>query len=278
MNRKIVLITGVVLILLSLSGFFLKDKIFPSQSGILIDTNPQSTVYIDNKQVGTTPYQVQQNAGEITVKLDPKQASFAPWTTKLTLTPGVETVVKRDFGSTEGESSGEVLAYEKTSQSSSSLTIVSSPDASQVTIDGEVRGFTPLPIENLIQGDHKIVVSQPGFLDREISAKTRGGYKLTVVATLARNKQEAQVLSETAEATNEAQVDDSLGKIVIAETPTGFLRVRATPSTSATEEGQVKPGESFSILEEDKSGSWYKIEYKIGKQGWIFGQYAKKSS
>lgn len=272
MKRNIVLVLGIILVVLSVVGFVLRTRFASEKSGLLIDTNPRSTVFIDNKEVGSTPYQQQRAAGEITIRLVPQEGQFSPWMTKLSLTSGIETVVKRDFGSSDYESSGEVLSYEETSRSSPSLTIVSSPDASQVQIDGEVKGFTPLPIENLSQGDHKIIVSQPGFLDREISVKTRDGYKLTVVATLAKSSQQ-QALSETI-ASPEAQTKEAREKVEILKTPTGFLRVRANPSTSSTEEGKVKPGEEYPFLEE-KTG-WYKIEFEKGKEGWVLGEYAKK--
>lgn len=63
-------------------------------------------------------------------------------------------------------------------------------------------------------------------------------------------------------------------QIQILDTPTGFLRVRSSPSTASSEITQVKPGEKYSLLEE-KSG-WFKIRVKEGQEGWVSGQYAKK--
>ncbi len=50
--------------------------------------------------------------------------------------------------------------------------------------------------------------------------------------------------------------------------------MRKEPSTSAQELAKVNPGEEYPLLEE-KSG-WYKIEYEIGKEGWISATYAQK--
>jgi hypothetical protein len=63
-------------------------------------------------------------------------------------------------------------------------------------------------------------------------------------------------------------------QVEILDTPTGFLRVRATPSTGASEITQVDPGEKFPLLEE--RAGWYKIKLTDGKEGWVSGQYAKK--
>lgn len=59
--------------------------------------------------------------------------------------------------------------------------------------------------------------------------------------------------------------------IEIGSTGLGFLRVREEPLVGATEVGRVNEGDKFKVLEE-KSG-WYKIEYAVGKQGWVSGDY-----
>lgn len=61
--------------------------------------------------------------------------------------------------------------------------------------------------------------------------------------------------------------------IEIQETPTGWLRVRELPDSSATELAKLDAGKKVPYLNESKSG-WYKIEYATGKQGWVSGQYA----
>jgi uncharacterized protein YgiM (DUF1202 family) len=68
--------------------------------------------------------------------------------------------------------------------------------------------------------------------------------------------------------------DPSKPYVVIKDTPTGFLRVRIEPSTSASESGRVKPGEKYSIVDE-KSG-WYEIKFDGVNNGWISGQYTSK--
>jgi hypothetical protein len=62
--------------------------------------------------------------------------------------------------------------------------------------------------------------------------------------------------------------------IIVQETPTGFLRVRMEPSTTATEAARVNPGEKYTIIDEDNG--WYQIEYDEEKSGWVSGQYAEK--
>lgn len=59
------------------------------------------------------------------------------------------------------------------------------------------------------------------------------------------------------------------GTVTIGQTPTGWLRVRNTPSGS--EVAKVNPGEKYNVL--DKKGKWMLIEYEENKTGWISSQY-----
>lgn len=273
MQRKFLLAIGIILVFLGIGGVFVKDKLMPSQSGIQIETNPQSTVYINGEEVGTTLYQAERPSGEIILRLVPiatDGTALSPWGTKVNLTAGVRTVVKRDFGETESDSAGEVLSFEKISGKTTSLAVVSWPDSAEVLVDGTSRGFTPLKVNELPVGEHKIAVSRQGFATREITARSESGYKLTVEAFLKQLEEEPV----QGEATESAKPKEEA--IEILDTPTGFLRVRAEPATSATESAQVKPGEKYPYLDKTSGADWFKIEYEEGKEGWISAQYAKK--
>lgn len=271
-SRKILLVAGVVLILLGVAGFFLRSKLFPGKAGLLIETTPQSTVFLDGEQVGTTPYSVVRNSGEVTLRLVPQADGtiLAPWGAKVRLIENVKTIVRREFGETESASSGEILSFEKIAGQSAQLAIISTPDSAQITVDGEVRGFTPVKISSISVGEHKIVLSHPGYKEREISSRAEAGYKLTIDAILAQIEEH-----EGGEATPSGGLQKT--QIEVLDTPTGFLRVRMEPATTATEAAQVKPGKKFALLEESTDKKWFKIEYEKGKQGWVSAQYAKKT-
>lgn len=256
--------------LLGAGGFFLFSKLKPANAGLQIETIPQATVYINGDQMGTTPFELVQKPGEISIRLVPiaTETSLAPWGTKVTLTQGIKTVIRRDFAETEEKSSGEILSFEKISGSTASLAAVSTPDAAQVNLDGQNRDFTPLLINDIAVGDHKLVIFQAGYSEREIQARAEVGYKLTVVAMLAKFEQ----APEATESADEVLPKEE--KIEILDTPTGFLRVRREPGKNGAEAGQVKPGEQFVLLEE--KDSWYKIEYQKDKEGWISSEYVKK--
>lgn len=270
------------------SAFFLSGcSLKKTPAGLEIKTKPPAVVFIDGKQVGNTPYQSNNwEEGEYTLKLIPESAAapLASWESKIRLNGGVLTLIERDFATTEAGASGQILSLEKGKDKNiASMAVVADPDGALVYVDGEVKGFTPLPIDQIGAGDHQITVSKEGFIEREIEAQTFAGYKLIVDVKLAQEGAAATVTPTPAEssATSAGGSQTSAGgtgfaefEVEIKETPTGWLRVRAMASTSGAEVAKVNPGEKYTVLEE-KSG-WYKIEYEQGKEGWIASQYTKK--
>jgi len=259
-----IIIIGVVLFLL---GFFR-----PESAGLLIESTPSATVFIDGQQVGRTPYETTRKPGEIVIKLVPQalDEALVPFETKVSLTSGIKTVIKREFGDSEETSSGEILSFEKIGGDVSSLAVVSVPNAAQIAIDGTVRGFAPYKTSSITPGEHRLAVSAPGYSERALSIKTVEGFKLTAVIKLAPNGE--PVLEEEKE---EIEEPERL-EVEILSTPTGFLRVREEPSTSAEEIGRVEPGERYPYLDEDEDTGWFKIEYEEDKEGWVSGQYVKR--
>lgn len=266
---------GIILIVLGIIivgvALFLLGFLKPESAGLLVESVPAATVFIDGEQVGRTTYEATRKPGEIVIKLIPQSLDevLVPFETKVTLTSGIKTVIKREFGDSEETSSGEILSFEKIGGDSSGLAIVSLPNAAQISIDGATRGFAPYKTSSITPGEHKIVVSAPGYSERALSIKTVEGFKLTVVVKLAPNGEE--ILEEEEEIEEPKQVE-----VEILSTSTGFLRVRSEPSILGEEVGRVEPGEFYPYLDEDEDTGWLKIEYEEGKEGWVSGQYAKK--
>ncbi|MBI2590816.1 MAG: SH3 domain-containing protein [Candidatus Blackburnbacteria bacterium] len=285
MTRKWLIVGFTVLFGLGVGWVFLKNRLSSPQAKIQVaQTNISASVYIDGKQVSsTTPYAEYRKPGEVTIRLVPSSSGkpMAIWESKVTLAEGVTTIVRHDFGETSILSAGEVLSFEKTGGKKAELAVVSVPDAAEVRFDGKTHGFTPLPIANATStGEHTLTISHPGYITREIPGlRTVPGYKLTAVVYLAQDPQfQAQTLGEQQEASQAATPveEPKVIQVEIQDTGTGFLRVRAEASKSSAEVAQVIPGKQFTLIEEDKGGEWYKIEYEEGKQGWISAQYAKK--
>lgn len=277
--KKARLVGIIILGLVLLVGliYFIIGYYKPKVAGVFIMTDPPANVFIDGEEVGRTPYEINRSPGEVVIKLIPDsfQAPLTPYETKVNLIAGVQTVIKREFGESQEASSGEIISFERIAKEETSLTVVTIPDSVQLEIDGRDKAFTPHKTSSILPGEHTLVLSAEGFLERIIEVKTHQGYKLTAIIKLAQaeNKvQETPGITPTPIDENEAKKE----MIEILSTPTGFLRVRKEPSTLGEEVGQVKPGEKYPLLETDEKTGWFKIEYEEDGEGWISNQYAKK--
>jgi len=261
-------------------------------AGLKVDTTPPALVFVDNTQIGQSPLEKLFKPGEVTVKLIPNSTTVAlsTYQTKVRLNPQVYTVIRRDFGKEESESAGEIVTLEPQSAKTASLSVVvAGPDSASVLVDGQPQGFTPLIVNSITVGEHQITISAPGFTTRQIAAKSLAGYKLVINAKLAGSLPEPSPTPEvsTASATpspspksspsgSPKPTPTSITKpyVEIKDTPTGFLRVREKPTTSATESGRVSPGDRYPLLGEQTG--WYQIKISLDatSSGWISAQYA----
>lgn len=242
-------------------------------AGLRVESTPASLVYVDNVQLGQTPLEKIFKPGEVTIKLLPTSTSLSltSYQTKVRLTSNTITVVKRDFSDSDMASSGEVVNLEPQSGKMASLAVVTSnPGSASVTLDGQPQGFSPLLIPSVPAGDHQLGISAPGFTPRTVSAKAVLGYKLNVNVKLASLPAPTPTPTATPSATLEKPY------VEIKTTPTGWLRVRLSPSTSATEAGRVQPGDKLPLL--NSKPGWYQIKINLDatSSGWISAQYADK--
>lgn len=245
--------------------------LFKSQdSGVLIESNLQSTVYINSVEVGTTPFETNMAPDIVSIKIKPLDQSkiYDEYETRIKLVSGVRTIIKRDFDENEDYTSGAVVSFEKIGSQDSFLTVVSIPDKIQVRVDEKYYGNSPLRIP-LVAGDHKLKVSLDGYEEKEFDIKVYKGYKLTAAIKLAKIK---NIINEN------VVIEDQIKKfpqIKINKNQVGFLRVRSGASTGFPEVGQVKPDEVYDILEEGEHGKWFKI--KFGEiEGWVSGEFVTK--
>jgi hypothetical protein len=249
-------------------GFLRKGK-----AALLVETLPRSQVYVDGELVGKTPYEAELAQKEVVVKLVPEsfEKPLVPYETKILLTSGVKTIVRRVLGEGEEESYGEEVSFEKLGGKITSVAVVTEPDGAQVYIDGNFKDIAPLKINDVNPGVYQVTARAEGYVERTFSVQVMAGYGVTAIVDLEK--------SEKVENGNKnEQEDHSPTEVVILETPTGFLRVREEPSTSAAEIGQVKPDENYKIIEKSEDGDWYKIEIGEEKEGWISSEYASVSA
>ena len=273
---KIVFILLVALCASIAAIFFWIGNSKEKPGGIYVDTNPSSDVYINGSLVGKSPYTGLYKVGEIVLKLVPisSDQSLIAYETRITLVPGIQTIVRREFGNTEDTSSGDVISFDRTGGTEAGIIIVSTPENAQVSIDGLPQGFAPFKISGVSSSEHQITVKAPGYTDRIMTVKTQTGYRLSLFAKLSKSVEKTQIPTPVPETRTYVQ---------ILSTPTGFLRVRTAPGTAGEEIAEVKTGDKFPFLDEDVATGWIEIQYEAsapglpdGITGWVSGQYTKK--
>lgn len=276
-KRKLAVISLLLGGLLLIGALFLSGVLRSRGAGLLVESDTPSQVYINNEVVGRTPFSADLETGEITVKVVPDAIDkpSMPYETKVVLESGIETVIRRNLGETLESSSGEVISFKKTGGEEASIAVVSIPDGAQVILDGQNKGTTPLTISDVSVGVHNMEVKAPGFTTRQFGIKTAAGYRLTAIVNLAVSTQK-----EIPEATPEAQIEEKkqVQTVEILTTPTGFLRVREEATTASREIAQVKPGDTFELIEENSQKSWYKVKIDENTQGWVTSEFAKLGS
>ncbi|MCG2692215.1 PEGA domain-containing protein [Microgenomates group bacterium] len=293
MLKKLLIGLGLLALIVFLIGRTLPGR---KKSALSVSTTPQATIFLDGEFLGQTPYYNEKlKPGDYVLKIVPESSGQAlnPWEGRVTLSPGILTVVNRELGLTQDDSSGEILSFEPSAdKNATSISIVTTPDGAVVNLDGEPKGFAPISLDKITEGDHILLITSPGYQDKTIKAKTVKGNKLIVSVQLARAAAAPVVDAETQqEATPAASpkvspkpsaspktATGSAGMVrpyVQIDSPdTGWVRVRTEASTAGEELTKVDHDQSFPLIDE-KSG-WYQIEYETGKNGWISGKYAEK--
>lgn len=267
------IVTGLIYVRIS--------RIAKPTAGLRVESIPPSVVFVNNVQVGRTPFEKLFSPGEVAVRLVPESTSsgISAYQTKVRLTNKVYTVIRREFSDTESRTAGETITLNSYSGPQSALSVVTTdPESALVSVDGLSQGFSPINIASIASSEHQIEVSSPGYASRLIQAKTVNGYQLSVNVKLAAISTPPPKITPTV--TPALSITPSSFPrpyVVISQTPTGFLRVRSAPNKSASEVGQVKPGETHTFLDESESGGWFQIKLntEATSSGWISSEYAK---
>jgi hypothetical protein len=287
MKRKIGFFLVVIIILLIIGGIIkLIASRTPREGELRVDATPTVTVFLDNKPIGRTPLREKVSAGEYTIRLvaESTTTELAPWQAKISVGANLLTFVNAVLSDSELSSAVDVLWLEKSVTGKPELSVITNPDGASVVLDDVTKGITPITISDVAAGDHTLTVTSPGFLTRTMKVKLTSGYKLIASMKLAlsaggvveESTPAGTALTPAPTGTTPATSSATPQKpyVVIKETPTGFLRVRMEPSTSATEAARVNPGEKYHLF--DEKNNWYQISYDGTNKGWISGQYADK--
>lgn len=287
MKRKLVflaILLGLVFLVAAVIRFLTNRG--PKEGELRVDSQPVATIFLDNKNIGRTPFRDKVEAGEYALKLVPESATaqLTTWEGRIVVGQSLLTYVNAILSESELTTAVDVVWLEKITSKQSELSVTTSPDGATVLVDDQTRGVTPLSVSDIAPGDHNLSITSTGFLSRSLKIKTTPGYRLIANLKLALSAggqasptaTPTPDLSDTPKATASASQKPDPPKpfVLIKDTPTGFLRVRLEPSTSASEAGRVNPGEKYTYS--DTQNGWYQITYDGKNSGWVSGQYVDK--
>jgi len=259
--------------------FFLDRK--SGKGALQITSVPQSKVYLNSKLLGTTPLcacELDQmlDIGDHAVKLVPLAGNFRPFSEKITINKGTLTVVDRTFAD-NGESDGSIISLSSLNDKKDvEILVVSLPDKANVFLDSNPVGITPLLLRNVSESDHDLRVTLTGYKDKSIKIKTALGFKLNSLIFLGISNDSSNELIASPSSALVPPI--AVSKVLILNTPTGFLRVRESNSISSSEISQVKPAEEYELVTEQEGWFEIKLTPPTGgeKKGWISSSYAIK--
>ncbi len=254
--------------------FLLQNK---DKGALQVTSTPNSKVYLDGKAVGQTPFRTNDvknmiPAGEHTIELVPLSGNFVPFEQKITISPRVLTVVDRNFAPTGLADASIISLSSIDNKKDSQISVVTFPQGAQVYLDSNLEGQTPILMQHITESDHELRISKDGYRDKTIRIKTVLGYRLDALIYLGINPAAA---SQSATPVSSPSALLNTPTVTITNTPTGFLRVREKPDVSSPEVTQVKPGETYPLLNE--TNGWYEIKLTDGKTGWISAEYSTKN-
>lgn len=279
--RKLLLLIPVIVGASLVLGYRYISSSSTQVAALQVTATPQTEVFLNETSLGKTPlYSDKLKPGEYSLRLVPDSASgLFNFEEKITLRNGVLTVVDRVFKATEAESETSIVSLEQLGNKNAlEISIVSSPDGAEVKLDETVQGTTPLLLKDISASDHQISISKEGYNNKTLRVHPTEGYRLTTSTKLAISQATAlatptgqPIGTPSAKKANETTAS---GKVRILETPTGFLRVRAEPSTASKEITRVSPEDTFDFLDEQEG--WVKIKVSSTQEGWVSTQYAQK--
>lgn len=276
MKKIILYITPfiVAIILFGLAVLFINQK--TGKGALQVTASTDADVFLDGKPIGKTPLCKCENkemikVGEYNLRLVPKDKNLFPYEEKININNSTLTVLDRIFG--EGESASVITLDPIKEKNTSEIMIITFPDKADVFLDNNPQGKSSTKIENVTESDHELRINKDGFIEKTLRIRTTKGFLLKAIIYLGASGEGESALPEieTTVAPSPAAITP---RVLILETPTGFLRVRSSSSISTSETGRVIPGETFELLEEEEE--WFKIKLEDGTEGWISSQYAEK--
>ncbi|MBI4096209.1 MAG: PEGA domain-containing protein [Candidatus Levybacteria bacterium] len=277
MKRALLFLAPLLIAIVIFSGilFFLDKK--TGKGALQVTSVPKSKVYLENKLVGTTPLCIcdldhMLSIGDYDVKLAPMDGNYRPFEDKVTINKGTLTVIDRTFANSGGSDGSIISLSPLGNKKDVELLVISLPDKANVFLDSSPVGVTPLLLKQVSESDHDIRITRDGYKEKSIKIKTALGFRLNSFIFLGISPDLPGIPLASSEALLSPTV--VVSRVLILNTPTGFLRVREGNSVTSSEIAQVKPGESYELVSEEED--WLEIKLNDGKKGWVSASYAVK--
>ncbi len=267
-----------------------------------------AAVYLDENYVEKTPFINRElSPGEYTLKIQPDDPKLIPYETKITLRPGLLTVVTWKLAQRPEFSGGVMYEMEPiNSKNKSEISFVTIPDGAIVSVAGKEKTFAPTIIPDITPGHVEFEVTLPSYGVQKHTINAIPGYRMVVTVKLAKenlNEKEVVVGNVTLEPQASGSATATTGSTTPAPTttpkptiapspaasasakqvlikPTNFfvaekevLRARDLPSSSGKEVGFATVGNLYQYLGKTEN-NWHNIQLD-GKSGWVSGQYAQ---
>lgn len=287
--KKILFIIVPALLIAILIFLFIqyRTKLNSQKGALQVTSSPAGKVYLNNKYIGTTPLSKTDASGMIqvgnyTIRLVPIDASLSEYQEKITISKGTLTVVDRKFGKGTLSEGYVISLAEKSDKKLTELEVISFPVDAQIELDSNEIGKTPLLYKKPTESDHLLKIKKNGYKEKTVGIRTPAGFRLTVIAYLSVKADEEIgspapiIASQSATPALPSALTPTQGtaKVKILDTPTGFLRVRASYDLGSAIITTVSPGNTFPMISE--RDGWFEIKLPDGITGWISSQYAKK--
>ncbi len=266
-RRRTLLLGGIPLIASAAILIYVIGVPSGFRAGVTITTSVKAKVYLNGVYKGMTPYEATDlETTEQTVTLVAEDSQLLPYEVALPLTPQVKTIVRHKFSNKTYLTSTEIISFQKKVNSEASITVVTKPADSEVSLDGNSPKKLPVRFVTT-SGAHTIAIKRDGFEVKNIDVQSQSGYDLTVYVELAALSSPSPV-SVSPEKTVVA---------VVKKVPGQKVSVYESPNLYSKEIGQIASGKQFEVLDRDEKNVWIKI-YSQEISGWIMEKYSSPSA
>jgi len=227
-----------MIFILVVSGFFFSgcNPLFKkAKSGLQVQITDKvaASVYLDGNFVEKTPFISKElSPGEHTLKIQPDDPTLIPYEIKVSLKPGLLTVVTWKLAERPEYSGGVMYEMEPiNSKNKSEISFITIPDGAIITVAGKEKTFSPVIIPNVDPGHVEFEVSLPSYGIQKHTINTLPGYRMLVTVKLAKENPDS-MNSDTAESgsNNETGSNNDLGSLESSTTPTSNSAQLASPA------------------------------------------------